>query len=61
MSRGTHPTTPWMPWFAWRPVSTLTHGWLWLCWIERQRIMCNSNGPVQTIGYSFWMYRKPVR
>ena len=56
----THATTPWMPWFAWHPVDTLTHGWRWLCWVERQRIMCNTNGPINLIGWSFWMYRKPV-
>lgn len=55
---GTHATTPWMPWFAWYPVNTLTHGWRWLCWLERQRIMCGTNGPINLIGWSFWLYRK---
>lgn len=58
MTNSTHPTTPWMRWFAWYPVNTLTHGWRWLCWTERQRIMCNTNGPINLIGWSFWLYRK---
>jgi hypothetical protein len=47
-----------MRWFAWRPVNTLTHGWRWLCWIERKRIMCNTEGDIRLVGWSFWLYRK---
>lgn len=25
----------WQPWFAWRPVRTVTRIWVWLEWIER--------------------------
>ena len=46
---------PWHPWFAWRPVNTITHGWVWLKTIERQRVQTKwlLPGPIN----QFWDYR----
>ena len=45
---------PWHTWFAWHPVSTLAHGWKWLCHVQRRRWTTNPtySGPV----YEGWDY-----
>ena len=49
------PVGPWHRWFAWRPVNTITHGWVWLRTIERQRVQTKLNlpGPID----QRWDYR----
>lgn len=31
------PIGPWHRWFAWRPVSTVDRGWVWLRRVSRRR------------------------
>lgn len=47
---------PWHRWFAWRPVDTVTHGWIWLRVVERRRIQLKLSlpGPIR----QDWQYRK---
>lgn len=35
---------PWHRWFAWHPVNTFTHGWRWLCVVERRRWVADVPG-----------------
>lgn len=46
---------PWHRWFAWRPVNTVTHGWRWLRYVERQRVQSKVSLPGPLV--SFWDYR----
>lgn len=52
MSVGPPAYGPWHPWFAWRPVRTLWHGWRWLTRIKRRRWV--GDAPYSVTG---WEYR----
>lgn len=49
------PIGPWHPWFAWHPVDTVTHGYVWLKVVERRRIQSKPDlpGPI----WQTWQYR----
>ena len=36
------PVTCWRWWFAWRPVNSLSRGWVWLSFVKRRRIAKHS-------------------
>lgn len=50
------PIGTWHRWFAWRPVDTVTHGWVWLRAVERRRIQLKLHLP--GLIDQGWQYRK---
>lgn len=51
---------PWHPWFAWRPVKTISREWVWLEWVERGDYFDHDvryNAPNTFFGA--WVFRFP--
>lgn len=46
---------PWHRWWAWRPVRTWAHGWVWLRTVERRRWAADVCGCPEG-----WTYRLPA-
>ncbi len=49
----------WSPYFAWRPVKTINHEWIWLEWAERIKFRAPEIEPYAPFSFfGGWCFRR---